>query len=252
MLPLSVVIIAKNEAHILSACLQSVQSLTDDVLVCDTGSTDETKALAEAAGVRVIHENWKGFGITKNNANQQAKYDWILQLDADEALDEQLKASLQQLSWENPAVVYRIRRKSFFLGKPIHYGAWMNDQQIRLFHRKQVAWNSDPVHETLILQPGVITQPLKGNILHNTFQTVKQYEEKMKQYAQKGAEKYFLKGKKDGWWKQIVSPPFTFFRNYIIRFGFLDGKEGFWLAWSTAVYTYNKYKELNRLIRNAS
>ena len=105
-----------------------------------------------------------------------------------------------------------------------------------------MAWNSDPVHETLILQPGVITEPLKGNILHNTFQTVKQYEEKMKQYAQKGAENIFSKERKDGWWKQIVSPLLLFFRNYIIRFRFLDGKEGFWLAWSTAVYTYNKYK----------
>lgn len=250
MLPLSVVIIAKNEATMLPYALQSVAHLSDDILVCDTGSDDETVAVALANGARVAHQNWEGFGITKNKANQHAKYDWILQLDADEAADVQLIQNLHQINWNNTNVLYKIKRISFFKGKRIHYGAWKNDQQIRLFHRRKSSWNHDLVHERLIIEPSCTEQQLNGYILHKTLQSINQYRDKMNYYATQSAQQYFQQNKKGAWWKQYASPVFSFMRNYFVRLGFLDGKEGFTVAWLTAMYTHSKYAILQRLLQN--
>lgn len=227
--------------------LQSVAKLTDDILVCDTGSDDETVTVALAHGARIIHQNWEGFGITKNKANVQAKYDWIFQLDADEAADELLIQNLHQINWNNTAVIYKMKRISFFKGKCIRYGAWKNDEQIRLFHRSKSSWNHDLVHERLITEHDLKVQQVNGHILHKTLQSINQFREKMNYYAAQSAEQYFQQNKKGAWWKQYASPVFSFVRNYFVRLGFLDGKEGFAVAWLTAQYTHSKYAILQQL-----
>lgn len=249
MQPISVVIITKNAAHLLAPTLQSVKLLTDSVIVCDTGSTDATIPIAIKNGAKILEEKWRGHGLTKNIANEQADYDWILQIDADEIVDERLLEALLQLDLTNEKVVYTVKRKNFFAEKLIRFGQWRHDEPYRLFNRNQAIWNEDAVHEKLMMEPGYEIIKLEGALLHKTVQTAEQYKEKMNEYAQKSGEQYFRKGVKGAFYKSMLSPIFNFLHNYIVRLGFLDGKEGLIIALTNAAYTKSKYKIVQRLQR---
>lgn len=251
MAKLSVVIIAKNEEQILPETLRAVKMITDDVLVCDTGSSDASIAVAIANGAKVIEEQWIGFGPTKNKANMQAKYDWILQLDADEIPDEQLQHLIKELPLQNEKEVYSLQFKNFLAEKWIRYGEWGTDAHIRLFNRKLVKWNDASVHEELLYNKTFKITKLQGFVLHKTMQSKEQYEKKMKMYGERGGEKYFLQGKTGGWWKQYLSPALSFVKNYFFKFGFLDGTAGVTVANMQANYTYIKYATLNSLIKKS-
>ena len=244
MQPISVVIITKNAAHLLAPTLQSVKSLTDDIVVCDTGSNDATIPVAVKNGASVIEEKWRGHGLTKNIANEQAVYDWILQIDADEIVDEELFESLMKVDLSNDKQVFTIRRKNFFKEKLIRYGDWRRDEPFRLFNRNQAMWNEDFVHEKLIYEDDCVVKKLAGHILHKTVQSTEQYEQKMKSYGIKSGEQYFKAGKKGAWYKRYLSPWYSFINSYIFKRGFLDGKEGLQIATMTRRYTRLKYQTL--------
>lgn len=246
MIPLSVVIVAKNEANVISACLNSVQDISDDILVCDTGSTDGTAEIAKAKGARVIDIPWQGYGTTKNKANQFAKYKWILQLDADEYIDDELKNTLGQLSWQETDKAYSIRRKRFFKGKILKYGAWGNEKKIRIFPVSQGRWTEDLVHETLLLNNMKVIR-LNGYIYDQTFKDDTQFAEKMDRYADLCAQKYLMKNVQGARWKKVLSPIHTFFWNYFVRLSFLDGMAGLQHAQMIAAYTRKKYTRLYQL-----
>ena len=146
---LSVVIVCKNEAAIIGQTLQSLQGLSDDIIVYDNGSTDDTMEIARSFPVRVYEGAWEGFGQTKNTAIGLAKYDWILSLDADEAIDDEFKNTLLASSFTDDSMVYEINFKNFFGDKWLKHGEWGNDKHIRLFNRKKVSWNKVPVHEVV-------------------------------------------------------------------------------------------------------
>jgi glycosyltransferase involved in cell wall biosynthesis len=249
---LSVVIIAKNEAHIIGQTLQALHGLTDDIVVVDSGSTDATIALCEAAGARVIRTTWMGYGSTKNLGVQAAKNDWILSLDADEVVDEALYRVLQQLPDEQTETVYTLRFKNFFCGKWLRFGEWGTDKHIRVFNRLRVTWNDAAVHESLLLPAGAIEKTLPGFIHHYTAHSIDQYIQKTIQYARLNADKYKDRGKKTSWVKLYFAPFFTFIHNYIIRLGFLDGYEGYLTAKTTAWYTFLKYAYLKNAQRQQS
>ncbi|RXK60977.1 glycosyltransferase family 2 protein [Lacibacter luteus] len=249
MQPISVVIITKNAAHLLAATLQSVKLLTDSIIVCDTGSNDATIPIAKKNGAKVIEEKWRGHGLTKNIANEQADYDWILQIDADEIVDKQLLDTLLQLDLSNEKQVFTIRRKNYFVEKLIRFGQWRHDDPTRLFNRNQAIWNEDAVHEKLICEDDCEVKKLKGALLHKTVQSTEQYTEKMNSYAVKSGEQYFKNGVKGVSYKVLFSPIFNFFHNYILRLGMLDGREGFIIALTNSRYTKTKYKTLQRLLR---
>lgn len=250
---LSVVIICKNEADVIGKTLQSLEGLCDDIVVYDNGSTDGTQQIVKQNNVKLYEGSFEGFGKTKTKAISLAKHDWILCLDADEAINEELKRSLQQWQPENETTVYEIAFKNFFEGKHLKHGEWGRDYHVRLFNRKKVKWDEAPVHENLVLPGGVSTRRIKGFILHRTLRDVKEYRKKMKRYAMLSAEKYYRQGKKATWFKLYLSPFFTFVNYYILKLGFLDGREGYIIARMTAGYTYMKYsrlRELNRLTGN--
>ena len=161
---LSVVIVCKNEADIIATTLQSLQGLTDDVVVYDNGSTDDTVAIARQFPVKVYEGAWEGFGKTKNNAIALARHDWILSLDADEAIDDELKNTLRASSFSDDMVLYEIKFKNFFGDKWLKHGEWGNDKHIRLFNRKKVSWDEAPVHEELVFPEGTRIDKLKGYI----------------------------------------------------------------------------------------
>lgn len=251
MQPVSVVIVCKNEADIIGPTLQSLQGLTDDIIVYDNGSTDDTVEIAKRYTAQVAQGSWEGFGKTKRKANALAKYDWILSLDADEAIDEELKQSLLNFRPANEKVVGEIKFKNFFGEKWLRFGEWGGDKHIRLFNRKAVNWDDAPVHERLI-KPGEATvQKINGYVLHKTVKSPGEYKRKMEQYAVLNATKYQQAGKKATWVKLNLSPVFTFINYYIFRLGFLDGRAGYTCARITAWYTALKYKKLKELNKQA-
>ncbi|HEX2683461.1 MAG TPA: glycosyltransferase family 2 protein [Ferruginibacter sp.] len=246
---ISVVIITKNEAHIIANTLQSVQAVTDDIVIVDSGSTDDTVAISKSYHANVIETGWSGYGINKNKGIAAAKYDWILSLDADEAIDSELQQTLSKLALTNEEEVFDIRFKNFFCNKWIRYGEWGFDWHIRLFNRKKVTWNNVAVHENLVFPEKVMVTKLKGNILHYTVRDRQEYDAKTDHYARMNAKKYAAAGKKNNFLRQYFSPVFGFIQHYIFRLGFLDGKEGFIIARNNARYTFLKYnylKEMNK------
>ena len=244
---LSVVIVCKNEADVIAGMLQSLQGLTDDIIVYDNGSNDATIETVKKFNVQVQQGSWEGFGKTKKKATAQAKYDWVLSLDADEAIDAELKQSLLSLPLNNEKEVYELKFKNFLGNKEIKHGEWGGDKHIRLFNRRVVNWDDAPVHERLIIPKEASIKKIKGFVLHKTVRDINEYSLKTVEYARLNAEKYFQQRKKISWLKLQVAPAFTFFNYYIIRLGFLDGYAGYVCAKMTARYTFLKYTRLREL-----
>jgi glycosyltransferase involved in cell wall biosynthesis len=249
---LSVVIITKNEAHIIANTLQSLRMVSYDIIIVDSGSTDETVRICREFNAEVIETDWSGYGINKNKGIAAARHNWILSLDADEAIDEELQQSLLQLDLRDENEVFNFRFKNFFCNKWIRYGEWGFDKHIRLFNRNKVHWNNVAVHENLVFPEGVKVTLLKGNILHYTVQNPQEYADKTNNYAMMNAKKYFAAGKKADFFKLYLSPVFAFIQHYIFRLGFLDGREGLIIAKTTSRYTFLKYYYLNEMNRNNS
>lgn len=250
MQPVSVVVVCKNEAHTIADVVSSVLPLTDDVVVADNGSKDATIEVANKAGAKVITLEWKGFGPTKNAANNAALYDWILSLDADEMVDTELLQQLNTLPFKNTNEVYELRFRNYLGNKLIRFGAWGNDKHIRIFNRKKVNWNDEYVHEELIFPPNIKKITLNGFVLHKTAHSVEEFYSKMMIYADLNARRYFKNGKKGYLITLWINPVFDFVKNYFFRLGFLDGSEGFSIARIHAYYTYLKYAKLRSLYKN--
>jgi len=244
---LSVVIICKNEAGIIGQTLQSLEGLCDDIIVYDNGSTDNTIELVKKFNVQLHAGNWEGFGKTKNKAIALAKHDWILSLDADEAVDETLKSSLLALQLSDEKVVYELKYKNFLGKKHLRYGEWGSDKHIRLFNRKTVSWDDAAVHEELVIPEFKKIMKLKGYVLHHTMADINDYASKMVRYAMLNAEKYHRLRIKSSFFKIRVAPGLTFFNYFILKLGFLDGYAGYVCARMTSWYTFLKYARLREL-----
>jgi glycosyltransferase involved in cell wall biosynthesis len=227
---LSVVIVCKDAANTIGETLTSFDGLTDDVMVYDNGSTDGTQEIVIKHNAKLAEGSWEGFGKTKNKANALARYDWILSLDDDEAIDEELKKNLLGLDLRSEMNVYEFRFRNFLGAKWLRFGEWGNDKHIRLFNRKKIHWNNADVHETLVLPAGVKIISLNGNVLHKTAASIAEYKEKMIEYATWNAEKYFKQGKKSNRFKMFFSAIFSFVKNYFFKLGFLDGATGYHCA----------------------
>lgn len=244
---ISVVIVCKNEADIIATTLQSFAGLTDDILVYDNGSTDGTQKKIKDCGARLAEGSWEGFGKTKSKANALARYDWILSLDSDEAIDEELKQNLLGLNLDNDKVVYEMKFKNYLGDRWLRFGEWGGDRHIRLFNKKIISWNDAAVHESLLMPETVKIITVKGYVLHKTAASLKEYKSKMQRYAELNAQKYFKQGKRTGSLQMIFSAAFSFIKNYLFKLGFLDGILGFHCARINAWYTFLKYKKLKEL-----
>ena len=242
----SVVIVCKNEVNILPRVLASVLPLTDDIVVYDNGSTDGTIEAVEQFPVRLIKGEWLGYGRTKKKAVEEAKYDWILSLDADEVVDNELQNAIKTLSFQDNQV-YNLKFKNFLGTKYLKWGEWGRDKHIRLFNRKAVQWNEADIHEELMIPRGFKVVTLKGYICHYTMKDIAEFSHKVVRYALLNAEKYYNNGKRASWLKLYISPGFTFTKYYLLQLGFLDGWQGFTAAYMTAYYTFLKYARLKEL-----
>lgn len=249
MVPVSVVIITKNEAEMILRSISMAQLITDDIIIIDSNSNDNTGQIARENGCRIYQENWDGYGANKNKGIIRARYNWILSVDADEVIDEQLVAALHRLNYDDLNVVYDINFRTYFGNKRIRFGSWGRDHHIRLFNRRLVKWVETPVHETLLLPQNMIKKKLAGHIDHYPVKNSDECRAKALHYASLSARKHHMAGKKAGFIKLYLSPCFNFVRNYILYLGLLDGKHGWIIAKSNAKHTWMKYHLLNRLVQ---
>lgn len=247
MIPVSVVIITKNEAAIIADTLAMARLITDDIVVIDNGSTDDTVNIAAHNGCRVYQKNWDGYGANKNKGVALARYDWILSLDADEVADEKLIASLHQLKLNDAGTMYDIRFRSYFGKKRIRFGKWGHDHHIRLFNRSIVKWKEAPVHETLLAPKGTKVKRLSGRLHHYSVSNNTECRNKALHYAKLSAQSCYGNNKRATFTKLYLSPVFNFIKNYIFYLGFLDGMEGWQIARSAIKHTRLKYYFLKKL-----
>jgi len=222
-LPLSAVIITHNAARQLAGCLESV-AFCDEVLVVDSGSTDDTVALAKAHGARIIEQTWLGYGPQKHFAVQQAANDWVLCLDADERISPALRSSIEAVLHDPRARVYEMPRCNRFLGRWLRHGEGYPDWSVRLFDRRAARWSDDPVHEKVIASEKPAR--LAGDLLHDSAETLALYLDKQNRYTSLMAEKLFAEGRQASGILLLASPLARFVKFYLFRFGFLDGLPG--------------------------
>ena len=245
---LSVVIITFNEAHRIKRCIDSVLEIADEIVVVDSFSTDDTIAIAKSLGANVIQEKFRGYVEQKNFALTMAKEDWILSLDADEAIDDTLKNEIKTIKKQDlKTTVFQINRFNCYCGKWINHGAWNPDLKIRIFKSNTGKWEGLNPHDRFQPKAEVHIEKLKGQILHWSYDSVEGHREKIQKFALIGAEAYFKAGKKAYAWQTIFSPLVRFFRDYFLKAGILDGKEGFIIAWLTAKEVRLKYQYLREL-----
>jgi glycosyltransferase involved in cell wall biosynthesis len=244
---ISIVIITKNEAEVIANCINMAKLITNDIVIIDNDSTDETLSIAIAAGCRVYQKVWGGYGANKNKGIELARHEWILSIDADEVADMDLILSLRSLNLTDPNVVYDIKFRSYFGKKRIRFGNWGRDHHIRLFNRNLVKWSEPNVHETLILPRQIKKKKLAGHLHHYSVKDVHECNSKAIYYAKLSAEKYFKSRKKTSIIHLYSSPVFSFIKNYILLLGFLDGREGWHISKTIFKNRWLKYHYLNSM-----
>jgi glycosyltransferase involved in cell wall biosynthesis len=235
-----VALITFNEEQNLPHTLASI-AWADETIVVDSGSTDRTVEVASAAGAHVVIQPWLGFAGQKNFAIEQCRSDWILSLDADEAVSDELAREIQQLLQSQPQEDgFLIPRRNFFLGRAMLHGGFYPDPKLRLFRRGRAAFAPRPVHETMRLD-GVAGR-LTGELLHSAYPTLAGYIEHMNRYSSLAApELHFVLPRASFLLHVLVNPIATFLYNYILRLGFLDGHEGLLLHIYHSCYVSWKY-----------
>jgi glycosyltransferase involved in cell wall biosynthesis len=217
-------IITHNEARHIVACIRSVDWFAE-VLVVDSGSSDETVALARATGARVIENPWPGFGLQKQYAIDHASHDWVFSLDADERVSETLKEAMQTLLAVEPVQsAFRINRCNHFMGRALRHGEGYPDWCLRLFNRTQARWSCDVVHEKVLFDGQV--GKLQGDLDHYSQESVAAYLDKQNRYTTLQAEGLYARGIDASLVKLTLSPLVRFVKFYLFRLGFLDGVPG--------------------------
>ncbi|MBC7860408.1 MAG: glycosyltransferase family 2 protein [Burkholderiaceae bacterium] len=240
---LSVVIITKNEAADIQACLASV-AFADQWIVVDSGSTDDTVAIARAFGATVIETpDWPGFGPQKNRALDAADGDWVLSLDADERITPQLQSEIEAVLAAPAHAAYELPRLSSFCGYVVRHSGWYPDYITRLFRRDAGRFSADLVHERVIIDGGS-TGRLRAPMRHFSYRDDGEYLRKLNQYSELGAKQAFAKGKRGGLGTAIGHALSAFLRSYLFKRGFLDGRAGLLVAIAATEHTYHKYLKL--------
>jgi glycosyltransferase involved in cell wall biosynthesis len=241
---LSVCIITHNEASNIKRCIEAIKDIASEIVVVDSGSTDGTQDISKDLGARVIHQDFLGFGRQKQFVVNQSRGTWVLSLDADEVVSEELKQSIQIAIEQESVQVFRLNRLNNYMGSWIKHGNWYPDWQTRLWKRGAAKWNPVLVHETLETNQAVGN--LDGHLLHYGIRSKEQHLQTIKKYSALAAEKLRQKGKTASFLKPYFSAFFNFIQSYFIKAGFLDGTAGFWISWRSAYAKYLKYTLLRQ------
>jgi glycosyltransferase involved in cell wall biosynthesis len=250
MAKISAVIITYNEEALIEKCLASIDGIADEIVVVDSFSTDATEDICKKYNARFIKHKFEGYRDQKNYAIRLATYKNILSLDADESLSDTLRESILKIKdkWDYDG--YRFNRRSNFCGTWINYSEWYPDRQLRLFHADDGKWGVLNLHEKFIMSNGASIGKLKGDLLHWSFTSYEDHEDKMRRYTQIGAEEFHKAGKKANILTPYIHFIWGFLRSYIIKGGFLDGRNGYRICSLYARSAFIKYKKLRHLNNN--
>jgi glycosyltransferase involved in cell wall biosynthesis len=241
---ISATIVACNEANNLARALHSL-GCADEIVLVDSGSTDETPKIAANLGARVIYQPWQGYAVQKNFATRHAQHEWILSLDADEELDAVAQAAICDWKGSEPSADgYRFARRARYLGRWILHSGWYPDYKVRLFDRRKGQWGGKYVHESVTVSGRLETMP--GEILHYTCDTVKEHLQRIELYTDLAAQEMMERGEKVNLLERWFDPLWVFVHTYFLRLGVLDGHQGFLIAAMAARYVRRKYAKLGR------
>ncbi|MCQ2308366.1 MAG: glycosyltransferase family 2 protein [Bacteroidales bacterium] len=245
---LSVIIITFNEERNIRRCIESVRDIADEIVVVDSMSTDSTEEICNTLGVRFFSQKWLGYSEQKNFANSLASNDWILSIDADEALSEELKKSITELKKRDfdEHNVFCLNRLTNYCGHWIRHCGWYPDRKIRIWNRNVGKWKGE-IHETIEFTTETKDNLLRGDMLHYSFNTPEDFEKQMTKFALMRGKHYFMKGRRNAGLNIIFSPIYAFIKHYIFQLGFLDGADGLHICRITAKTTKLKYKTLKEL-----
>jgi glycosyltransferase involved in cell wall biosynthesis len=241
---LSVVIITFNEEKNIGRCIDSVKNVADEIIVVDSCSTDKTAEIAENKGARVILQPFLGYVEQKNMALGAASNDYVLSLDADEALDKQLEGSILKAKENFSFKGYSMNRCTNYCGKFIRHGAWYPDRKLRLIDKNQAYWGGDNPHDKLIIKHDTPVLHLKGDILHYSYNSIEEHVQQNNRFSTISAETLFKRGKRTNMFKMMVHPLWAFILGYILRGGFLDGFYGLVVSLHVAHLSFLKHAKL--------
>lgn len=245
---ISGVIITYNEERNIEACINSLIDIVDEVVVVDSYSKDQTEEICKRLGVKFVQHAFEGHIEQKNYAMEQASYDHILSLDADERVSPKMKASIQAVKDNWQADGYVFNRFNNYCGAWLRR-SWYPDKKLRLWDRRKGKWGGTNPHDKVIVSGKV--EKLKGDLLHYAYENLEEHYEQIKKFAIIAAHAKFRQGKKANFiFHVILSPLYKFFRKYVLRLGFLDGYYGFIFSGLTAYLNFMKYLRLWELNRN--
>lgn len=242
-------IITFNEERNIERCIRSVDGVADEIIVLDSLSTDRTEEICKRLNVRFVSRAWEGYSESKNYLNSLVSTDYILSLDADEALDETLKSEVIKLKSDSNPQIYSVNRLTNYCGKWIKHSGWYPDIKARLFPKEGSYWDGAIVHEELIFPDDLEIIQLNGHLEHFSYYSFEDHRARADKYSSLTAQKMHKKGKKASVLKPYLSALGRFVSMYILKAGFLDGKMGFKIAQISAQSNVFKYKELRRLNR---
>jgi glycosyltransferase involved in cell wall biosynthesis len=238
-------IITLNEERNIARAIESLRCC-DEIVLVDSGSVDRTVELAANLGVRVVESPWHGYATQKNYAAEQATHDWILSLDADEALSESLEGEIWTLKKKGPSCdAYTMPRLAQYLGRWILHSGWYPDRKIRLYHRAKAKWVGDFVHESVQVNGRV--GHLESNLLHFTCDSLSEHLKTMDRYTTLAAEELVSRKQKIQLRNMILDPAWTFNKTYFFQRGYKDGLEGLTIAYMAALYTFLKYAKARNM-----
>ena len=238
---ISATIVTLNEERNLARALESLM-VVDEIVVVDSGSIDRTVEIARGYGARVIAHDWPGYAAQKNFAAASAAHDWILAIDADEALSELLQAEIMELRATQPSVSgIQFPRRAQYLGGWIHHSGWYPDTKIRLYDRRRGRWVGDYVHESVQIDGAAGS--LAGNLLHFTCDSLDEHRRTMERYTTLAASELRVRGQRSSALRTALSPPATFLKTYLLQQGFRDGYRGYVIAKMAARYVYLKHSK---------
>lgn len=237
---ITAVIITLNEERNIGRCLDSLQGVADEVVVIDSFSVDGTQKICAERDVRFVQQEWQGYSRTKNAGIDLATHSYILSIDADEALSEELRTAILSVKVQGLQGAYSFNRLANYCDKWIKHCGWYPDIKVRIFPKGKGKWKGDHVHEELTLPPAENINWLSGDLYHYSYYTRIEHRERAMKYARLGAEK--VRNKRGLGIKILLSPPFRFFQMFVLQGGFLDGKAGFDICRITAWEVMMKYK----------
>ncbi len=247
MIKLSSVIITFNEERNIRRCLESLAGIADEIIVVDSGSTDNTEAICKSFGVKFIHNKFDGYAEQKSFATMQCSFDHILSLDADEALSSELKDSINILkdNWEKDG--YSFNRLTNYCGKWIYHCGWYPDRKLRLFKKNNGNWSESKLHERFILNNSNNSAMLKGDLLHYSYYTIEDHIKQVNKFTEIAAISAFNEGKRSSLVLIFLKPLIRFIRDYFFHLGLLDGYYGFVICRISSHASFIKYVKLYEL-----